>query len=85
MVYRELAKAIMIQRRSTINCANCHFGRQRRKTYRKSLDRNTTQVNHVIFADLVIPRVNNKSTYSAVLVVMDGWVFALREDLPCKV
>ncbi|CAI5717219.1 unnamed protein product [Peronospora farinosa] len=73
MVDRGLAKGIMLQRRGKFDCADCHFGKQRRKTYRKTLDRNITRVNDVIFADLLIPGVSNGSPYSAVLVVMDGF------------
>ena len=64
---------IMLQRRGKMDCADCHFGKQRRKTYRKTLDRNIRKVNDVIFADLLIPGVSNGSPYSAVLVVMDGY------------
>ncbi|CAI5700998.1 unnamed protein product [Peronospora effusa] len=73
MVDRGLAKGIMLQRRGKVDCADCHFGKQSRKTYRKTLDRNITRVNDVIFADLLIPGVSNGSPYSAVLVVMDGF------------
>ena len=32
-----------------------------------------TRVNDIIFADLIIPGINNGSPYSAVPVVMDGY------------
>lgn len=43
------------------------------------------RVNDIIFVDMIIPRVKNGSPYSSVLLVMDGWIFALREGFYVKV
>ena len=73
MVDRGLAKGIMLQRRGKLDRVDCHFSKQRRKTYRKALDRQMTRVNKLVFTDLLIPGVNNGSPNSAVFVVMDGY------------
>ncbi|OWZ09602.1 Copia type Polyprotein [Phytophthora megakarya] len=73
MVDRGMAKGIMLKRRGKIDCADCHVGKQRRKTFRKSLDRQIQRVNDMVFADLLIPGVHNGSRFTAVLVVMDGY------------
>ncbi|OWZ18157.1 Rve-domain-containing hypothetical protein [Phytophthora megakarya] len=72
MVDRSMAKGIMLKKRGKMDCADCHFGKQRCKTYKKSLERNIAQVNGMIFADLLIPGLHNGTRYSAVLVVTDG-------------
>ncbi|KAG6612762.1 Integrase, catalytic core protein [Phytophthora cinnamomi] len=56
-----------------MDCTDCHFGKQRRKTFKKSLDRNIVKMNEMAFADLLIPGLHNGTKYSAVLVVMDGF------------
>ncbi|KAJ8546882.1 hypothetical protein ON010_g11353 [Phytophthora cinnamomi] len=73
MVDRGMAKGIMLKRRGKMDCTDCHFGKQRRKTFKKSLDRNIVNVNDMVFADLLIPGLHNGTKYSAVLVVMDGF------------
>ncbi|GMF47884.1 unnamed protein product [Phytophthora fragariaefolia] len=73
MVDRGMAKGIMLKRRGKIDCADCHFGKQRRKTFKKKLGRPIEKVNDIVYADLLIPGANNGSQYSAVLVVMDGF------------
>ncbi|OWY93344.1 Integrase, catalytic core protein, partial [Phytophthora megakarya] len=73
MVDRGMARGIMLKRRGKIDCSDCHFGKQRRKTFRKALDRPIERVNDMVFADLLIPGLNNGSRYTAVLVVMDGY------------
>ncbi|KAE9301123.1 hypothetical protein PF008_g22837 [Phytophthora fragariae] len=73
MVDREMAKGIMLKKRGKVDCADCHFGKQRRKTYRKKLDRNVERVNDLVFADLLIPGLKNGTQYSAVLVIMDAF------------
>ncbi|KAE8903830.1 hypothetical protein PF005_g11108 [Phytophthora fragariae] len=39
MVDRGMAKGIMLKKPGKVECADCHFGKQRRKTYRKKIDR----------------------------------------------
>ncbi|KAJ8537304.1 hypothetical protein ON010_g13293 [Phytophthora cinnamomi] len=39
MVDRGMAKGVMLKRRGKIDYVDCHFGKQRRKTFRKKLDR----------------------------------------------
>ncbi|OWY90132.1 LOW QUALITY PROTEIN: Retroelement pol Polyprotein [Phytophthora megakarya] len=73
MVDRGIAKGIMLKKRGKIDCMDCRFGKQKRKTYRKQLERNIMKVNDMVFADLLIPGVHNKTHYTAVLVVMDGY------------
>ncbi|POM77591.1 Integrase catalytic core protein [Phytophthora palmivora] len=73
MVDRGMAKGIMLKKRGKMDCADCHFGKQRRKTFRKKLERNIEKVNDMIFADLLIPGLHNGTQYSAVLVLMDGF------------
>ncbi|GMF53554.1 unnamed protein product, partial [Phytophthora fragariaefolia] len=48
-------------------------GGQRRKAFKKKLDRPIEKVNDIVYAELLIPGANNGSQYSAVLVVMDGF------------
>ena len=55
MVDRGMAKGIMLKRRGKVYCADCQFGKQKRKTFKKSLDRPIEQVNDMAFADLLIP------------------------------
>ncbi|GMF35188.1 unnamed protein product [Phytophthora fragariaefolia] len=73
MVDRGMAKGIMLKRRGKIDCVDCHFGKQRRKTFRKKPDRPIEKVNDLVFAGLLIPGASNGSPYTAVLVVMDGY------------
>ncbi|GMF25209.1 unnamed protein product [Phytophthora fragariaefolia] len=73
MVDRGMAKGIMLKKRGKVDCADCHFGKQRRKTYRKKLDREVERVNDLVFADLLIPGLQNGTQYSAVLVIMDAY------------
>ncbi|GMF48126.1 unnamed protein product [Phytophthora fragariaefolia] len=68
-----MAKGIMLKKRGKVECADCHFGKQRRKTYSKKLDRNIERVNDLVFADLLIPGLKNGTQYSAVLVIMDAY------------
>ena len=75
---RGLAKGIMLKHRGKIECTDCHFGKQRRKTFWNALDRMIKQDNEVIFADLLFPGVHNGSPYSAVLVIMDGYSHYVR-------
>ncbi|KAG3063473.1 hypothetical protein PI124_g22537 [Phytophthora idaei] len=63
----------MLKRRGKIDCADRHFGKQRRKTFRKKIDRPIEKVNDIVFADLLIPGSSNSSSYNAVLVVIDGY------------
>ncbi|KAG6949403.1 hypothetical protein JG688_00014636 [Phytophthora aleatoria] len=69
MVDRNMANGIMLKKRGKVECADCHFGQQRRKTFQKKLDRDIERVNDLVFADLLIPGLQN----SAVLVVMDAY------------
>ena len=78
---RGLAKGIMLKHRGKIECTDCHFGKQRRKTFWNALDRKIKQDNEVIFADLLFPGVHNGSPYSAVLVIMDGYSHYVRTYL----
>ena len=39
MVDRGMAKGIMLQRRGKVDCPDCHLGKQRRKSFRKTIDR----------------------------------------------
>ncbi|KAE9224944.1 hypothetical protein PF004_g12068 [Phytophthora fragariae] len=73
MVDRGMAKGIMLKKRGKADCADCHFGKQRRKTYRKKFDREVERVNDLVFADLLIPGLQNGTQYSAVLVIMDAY------------
>ncbi|OWY98892.1 hypothetical protein PHMEG_00030217, partial [Phytophthora megakarya] len=73
MVDRGMAKGIMLKKRGKFDCADCHFGKQKRKTFQKNLERKITRVNDMVFADLLIPGVHNGTQYTAVLVVMDGY------------
>lgn len=68
-----MAKGIMLKRRGQMDCEDCHFGKQRRKTYQKALKRHLTRFNDIVFADLLIPGICNGSIFFAVLVVMDGF------------
>ncbi|OWY90178.1 Retroelement pol Polyprotein, partial [Phytophthora megakarya] len=70
---RGMAKGIMLKKRGKFDCADCHFGKQKRKTFQKNLERKITRVNDMVFADLLIPGVHNGTQYTAVLVVMDGY------------
>ncbi|KAG4045392.1 hypothetical protein PC123_g19205 [Phytophthora cactorum] len=70
MFDRGMAKGIMLKRRGKMDCADCHFGKQRRKTFRKKLEQ---KVNDIVFADLLFPGQHNDTQYSVVLVVMDGF------------
>ncbi|OWZ17094.1 LOW QUALITY PROTEIN: Copia type Polyprotein [Phytophthora megakarya] len=63
MVDRGMAKGIMLKKRGKVDCADCHFGKQRRKTYRKKLDREVEWVNDLVFADLLIPGLQNGTQY----------------------
>ncbi|KAG3110199.1 hypothetical protein PI124_g14810 [Phytophthora idaei] len=69
MVDRNMANGIMLKKRGKIECAGCHFGQQRRKMFQKKLDRDIERVNDLVFADLLIPGLQN----SAVLVMMDAY------------
>ncbi|OWY93403.1 Retrovirus-related pol Polyprotein [Phytophthora megakarya] len=64
MVDRSMAKGIMLKKRGKMDCADCHFGKQRRKTYKNSLERNIAKVNDMIFANLLIPGLHNGTQYS---------------------
>ena len=55
MVDHVMAKRIMVKRRGKVDYAACQSGKQRRKTFKKSLDRPIEQVNSMAFADLLIP------------------------------
>ena len=61
----------MIKRRGKLDCADCHFGKQRRNTSRKALDRRMTRANDIIFGYIW-----NKQgiTISAILVIVDGYL-----------
>ncbi|GMF61977.1 unnamed protein product [Phytophthora fragariaefolia] len=48
MVDRGMAKGIMLKRREKIDCADCHFGKQRRKTFKKKVDRLIEKVNDIV-------------------------------------
>ncbi|KAG3235702.1 hypothetical protein PI124_g19278 [Phytophthora idaei] len=73
IVDRRMAKGIMLKKRGKIDCADSHFGKQRRKTYQNKLVRNIEKANDIVFADMLIPGLSNSKAYSAVLVVMDGY------------
>ncbi|KAJ8544544.1 hypothetical protein ON010_g11724 [Phytophthora cinnamomi] len=47
------------------DCVGCHFGKQLRKTFRKSLDRPLEKVNDMVSADLPIRGASNGSSYAA--------------------
>ncbi|KAG6953020.1 hypothetical protein JG688_00013017 [Phytophthora aleatoria] len=66
MVNRGMTKGIMLKRRGKMDCADCHFGKQRRKTFCKKLERNIEKVNDIVFADLLFPEQHNDTQYSAV-------------------
>ncbi|OWZ03027.1 LOW QUALITY PROTEIN: hypothetical protein PHMEG_00025313 [Phytophthora megakarya] len=64
---------LVLVQSAQVRCMDCQFGKQKRKTYRKQLERNIEKVNDMVFTDLLIPGVHNKTHYTAVLVVMDGY------------
>ncbi|OWZ01879.1 Integrase, catalytic core protein [Phytophthora megakarya] len=60
-----MSTSIMLKGRGDIDCTDYHVGKQRRKSFRKSLDPG----NDVVFADLLFPGVHNGSQFTSVLVV----------------
>ncbi|RQM13164.1 hypothetical protein DD237_008155 [Peronospora effusa] len=64
----------MLQRQDKLTVRiDCHVGKQRKKTYRKTLSKNITKVNDAMFAGQLIFVVSNGLPYFAVLVVMDDY------------
>lgn len=59
-----------MKKRGKMDWADCHFGKQGRKTFCKKLERNIEKVNDMNCADLLI---QNGTQYRAVLVIMDGF------------
>nr|KAE8935401.1 hypothetical protein PF009_g14653 [Phytophthora fragariae] len=74
MVDRGLVKGMLLtQRQQQGPCDACHVGKQKKKAYRKKLDRGLEQPNQVVYVDLLIPSKDNGTRYEAVLIIMDGF------------
>lgn len=71
---RGLVKGMMLKSRTFDDCEACHMGKQRKKPLKKSLNRDASQKNEVIYADLLFPPQRcNGTRFVAVLVIMDGY------------
>ncbi|RAW21318.1 hypothetical protein PC110_g22238 [Phytophthora cactorum] len=67
MVDRDLVNGMMLRQRRVTHCEACHMGKERKPPTKKSLDREITRKNEVIFADLLFP------DQASVLVIVDGY------------
>ncbi|TYZ66586.1 hypothetical protein PybrP1_001686 [[Pythium] brassicae (nom. inval.)] len=54
-------------------CDACQYGKQKRKSHNKKLERDVSQPNQIVFADLMFPGRGSGSRYVAVLVVMNAF------------
>ncbi|KAG3014400.1 hypothetical protein PC121_g14430 [Phytophthora cactorum] len=73
MMDKELVRGMLLTQRQQDTCDACHLGKQKRKAYRKKLDRAMKEPNQVVYADLLIPGKSNATRYEAVLVILDGY------------
>jgi uncharacterized protein (UPF0147 family) len=68
-----LVNGMMLTQRQKKDCSDCHLGKQRKKAFKKKIDRNITTPNQVVFGDVMFLSQRNGSRNIGFLVIMDGY------------
>ncbi|POM58229.1 Hypothetical protein PHPALM_37155 [Phytophthora palmivora] len=78
MVEKSLVDGMVLKSRNLQLCETCQLAKQKRKKHMKSLERDIRNSNDVLFVDLMDPGKHNRTRFTQILVVVDGFSRLIR-------